>query len=188
MCLSITLEGADVLPVASKGVAEDWCATGQQLGEHVRRPVHLLICRDLGEHLRLHDVDPRVDGVGEHLAPRRLLEEAVDASVLVADDDAVLERVRHRLQPDGDEGAAGAVEVQHPAEVGVGKRVAGQHQECVVAQRSLGVLHASGGAERTLLGGVLQAHSELVAVAEVVPDERGEELQRDDRVGYPVAT
>jgi len=57
------------------------------------------------QHLGIEHVDPRVDRVREDLSPRRLLEEALDAAVLVGDDDPELERVRDRLEPDRD-GAA----------------------------------------------------------------------------------
>jgi len=178
----VAVEGPDVFPVAVEGVTEDRRPSGQQAREHVRRPVHLLVGRQLGENLRLHDVDAGVDRVGEHLPPRRLLEEPVDPALVVADDDAVLERVRHRLQPDGHQRTAGPVELEHAAEVGVGERVTGEHQERVVPQRGLSVLHASRGPQRSLLGGVLQAHPEFLAVAEVVPDEGGEELDGHHRL------
>ena len=53
------------------------------------------------QDLRLKHVDPGVDRVGEDLAPRRLLEEALDTSLLVRDDDAELQRVVDGLQTDG---------------------------------------------------------------------------------------
>ena len=53
-------------------------------------------------------------------------------------------------------------------------------------QRLLGVLDAAGGAERLLLGGVGELHAELFAVAEVVPDQRGQELHGHDGLGEPV--
>jgi hypothetical protein len=56
----------------------------------------------------------------------------------------------------------------------------------LVPQRVLGVPDAARGAERHLLGGVLQAHPELLAVTEVVTDERGEELDGHDGLIEPV--
>ena len=72
------------------------------------------------------------------------------------------------------------VELDQVGEVDVGERVAGDDEEGLVAQRVLGVLDAAGGAERRLLGGVVQRHAELLAVAEVVADQAGEELHGDD--------
>ena len=40
--------------------------------------------------------------------------------------------------------------------------------------------------ERHVLGGVLQAHADVLAVAEVVPHHRGEELHGDHRLGETV--
>ena len=62
--------------------------------------------RDVVEHLRLEHVDAGVDGVGEDLAPTRLLEEAFDASLFVHDDHAELQRVLDALQGDGHQGLA----------------------------------------------------------------------------------
>ena len=96
--LAVLLEVPDVLPVAVHDVAVDGPALLEQereqlLGEVVRRPLG-----NVAEHLGLDHVDAGVDRVGEHLRPGRLLEEALDAAVLVGDDDAELERVVHALQ------------------------------------------------------------------------------------------
>ena len=56
----------------------------------------------------------------------------------------------------------------------------------LVAELVGGVLDAAGRAERRLLGGVVQAHAELVAVAEVVADQGGQELHGDDGLGEAV--
>src|ERR1700753_1830532 len=56
----------------------------------------------------------------------------------------------------------------------------------VLAQRVFGVLDAARGAERHLLGRVLQVHPEVFAVGEVVTDQGGQELDGHDGVGEPV--
>ena len=58
--------------------------------------------------------------------------------------------------------------------------------QTLVAQQVLGVLDAARRAERSLLGGVAEPHAELLAVAEVVADEAGEELHRHDGLGEAV--
>jgi hypothetical protein len=68
------------------------------------------------------------------------------------------------------------VEADQTGQVHVGERVAGDDQEGLVPQGVLRVPHTARGAQRHLLGGVLQAHAELLAVTEVVPDKGGEEL------------
>ena len=138
------------------------------------------------EDLRLHHVDAGVDGVGEHLAPGRLLEEALHPVVVVDDGDAELERVGHPGQADGDQRALVVVELDQVGEVEVGERVAGDDEEGVVAQQVLGVLDAAGRAERRLLGGVVQRHAEVFAVAEVVAHQAGQELHGDHGLGEAV--
>ena len=177
---------ADVLPVAIRDIAVQRGVPLEQLGEHVTGPVDHPAGRDLAEHLGLHDVHPGVDRVGEHLAPGRLLEEPLDPPVLLGDHDAEFERVGHPGQPDGDQRALVLVEVDHRGQVHVGQRVAGDDQEGLVTQRVLGVPDAARGTERHLLGGVLQAHAEFLAVAEVVADQRGQELDGDDGLGEAV--
>ena len=109
--LPVLVEVADVLPVAVEHVAVDRPAHLEQQWEELLREVVRPVARDVPQHLRLEHVDAGVDRVGEDLAPRRLLEEALDAAVLVGDDDAELERVLDRLEPDRDRGALLAVEV-----------------------------------------------------------------------------
>ena len=177
---------ADVLPVAVGDPAVQRRAVLQQLGEHVSRPVDDLAGRHVREHLRLHHVDAGVDGVGEDLAPGRLLQESLDLAVVVDDDDAELQRIGHPRQRDRHEGVVVLVELNQIRQVDIGQRVPGDHQERLVPQRVLGVLHAAGGAEWRLLGRVLQAHAEVLAVAEVVPHDRRQELHGHDGLGEPV--
>ncbi len=178
--------GADVLPVAAGDVAVQRGALGQQLGEHVGRPVDGHPGGDLVEDLRLHHVHAGVDGVGEDLPPGGLLQEALHPALLVDDDDAELQGVRDALEADGDEGAVLLVEPDQVGQVDVGQRVAGDHQEALVAQLVGGVLHTARRAERDLLRGVVEAHAELVAVAEVVAHQGGQELDGDDGLGEAV--
>ncbi len=178
--------GADVLPVAVRDVAVQRRPAGEQLREDVTGPVHRLARRHLGEHLGLHHVQAGVDRVREHLAPGGLLQEPLDLAVLLGDHDAELQRVGHLGQRHRDQRALVLVEADQVGEVHVGEGIAGDDQEGLVPQRLPGVPHAARGAERHLLGGVLQAHPELLAVAEVVPDEGGEELDGHYRLVEPV--
>jgi len=81
------------------------------------------------EHLRLDDVDAGVDRVGEDLTPSRLLQEALDAPLLIDDHHSELEGVRHALERDGDESLPLLVETDHLGQVEVGERIAADDQE-----------------------------------------------------------
>ena len=133
------------------------------------------------QHLGLEHVDAGVDGVGEHLAPRRLLEEALDPALVVGDDDAELERVVDRLEPDGDGAALLAVERDERAQVDVAERVARDDEEGVV-ERIACQPDRAGGAERQLLDRVLDVQAEGLAGAEVAADRLRQERERDDDV------
>ena len=74
-----------------------------------------------------------------------------------------------------------AVRLHDLAEVDVGERVAGDHEERLV-ELVHRVADRTRGAERRLLGRVPHAHAELRAVAEVVADVVREERDRDDDV------
>ena len=126
---------------------------------------------DVVEDLGLEHEDAGVDGVAEHLAPRRLLEEALDRAVLVGDDDAELERVLDVHEADGGQRLVLVVEVDDATEVDVGEHVARDHEEPLVEVLH-GIAHRPGGAERRLLGRVDDADAELAAVAEVGADAR----------------
>ena len=177
----VGLEGADVLPVAVGHVAVEPLAGGQGGRERLAREVDGLPLGDEVEDLRLEDVDAGVDGVAEHLAPGRLLQEPLDRPVLVGDDDAELERVLDRLEGQGGQAPVGVVEVDDGAEVDVGQDVAGDDEEPLV-ELVLGVAHRTGRAERGRLGGVDHAHAELGPVAEVGADGVGHEGHGDHDV------
>ena len=140
---------------------------------------------DVVEHLRLDDVDAGVGVVAEDLAPRRLLEEALDVSLVVGDHDPVLERVRHGVEHDRGVRAALGVRAHHRGEVDVGERVAADHQEGVVEQVG-GVAHAARGAERPVLDDVLDLHVEVGAVAEAVANLGAEVGERHHHLGDAV--
>src|SRR5665648_282917 len=173
-------QAADVLPVALGDVAVQRRAHLEELGEQVLAEVEGFVGRDVIEHLRLEHVDARVDRVAEHLAPSGFLEETLDAAFVVDHHDAELERVLDALECDGDHGAALLVKGDDLAEVEVGEGVAADDDEGVVPEMVLGQLDAAGGAGRRLLDGVLHAHAEGGAVAEVVADDLGKEHERDD--------
>ncbi len=179
-------ERADVLPVALQHRADQLLVGSEQRREHVAREVDGPLSGDVVEHLRLEDVDARVDRVGEHLTPRRLLQEPFDGAVVAGDHDAVLERVLHPHQADRRQRAVIAVSLDDGAEIDVGEHVAGDHEERVI-ELVHRVSHRPGGAERRLLGRVGHAHAELRAVTEVVPDVVRHERHRDDDLVDPMA-
>ena len=185
--LAVLLDRPDVLPVLvlRHDVAVQRRALGQQLGEQLLREVVGLALRDAVEQLRLDHVDAGVDRVGEDLSPRRLLEEALDAPLVVDDHDAELERVVDRLECDRRERAALAMEPDDLADVEVAERVARDDDERLVEQL-LRVAHRSGGAEGLLLDRVLDAYAQGAAVAQVAADHLRHEGERHDDVVDPV--
>ena len=137
------------------------------------------------QDLRLEDVDARVDRVGEHLAPRGLLQESLDPPFVVTDDDAELEWVLHALEADRHRGAALLVEFDQRGEVDVAERVARDDEERVV-ERFRGQAHRARRAGRRLLDRVLHPDAEGVAVAEVCPDRLRHEREGHEHVVDPV--
>ena len=178
---AVRLERADVFPVPLGDVAVHGVAGFEQRGKHVAGEVDHLTLGYVFEHVGLEHVDPGVDGVGEHLAPRGLLEEALDGAVGLGDHDAELERIVHVLQRDRGRGTGVAVGLDERGEVDVGEDVTRDHEEGVV--ELLGrVAHRTGGAERRVLGGVPHGHAEVGPVTEVVADLVGQEGHGDDDV------
>ena len=174
--LHVLLQAAHVLPVAVADHAVERLAHVEQLGEQVVAEVVGLALGDVVEDLGLEHVDAGVDRVGEHLAPSRLLQEALDAPLLVDDHHAELERVLHARERDGDHRFALLVEVDDLGEVEVGEGVAADDQERLV-QKVLGQADGPGGAGRRLLHRVVDVHPQAAAVPEVVADEPGQEGQ-----------
>ena len=185
MRAEVGLERPDVLPVAIAHVAIEAFAGSQRRRERLTGEVHGLALGDEVEDLGLEHVDPGVDCVAEHLAPRGLFQEPFDRAVLVGDDDAELQRVLDRLEGQGGQSPVAVVEVHHLAQVDVGEDVAGDDEEPLV-ELVHGVSDGARRAERGGLGGVHHADAELGAVAEVGPDGVGHEGHRDDDVLEPV--
>ena len=97
---AVRLERADVFPVAVDDGSEQLQAAVEHGREHVAREVDDLALGDELEHARVEHVDARVDRVGEHLAPGRLLEEPLDRAVGAGDHDAEVDGVLDPLQRD----------------------------------------------------------------------------------------
>ena len=175
------VEVADVLPVALRDVAVERSTHLEEEREELLREVERPALRHMAQHLGIEDVDAGVDRVREDLAPRRLLEEALDAPVLVGDDDPELERVVDALQADRDERLLLLVEADERAEVDVAERVPGDDEERLV-ERALGELHRAGRAHRRLLDGVADRDALALPRAEVAADRLRHEGERDDDV------
>ena len=91
----VGLERPHVLPVAVDDRADQRKLLLEHGGEDVAE-VDDLVGADEIEDAGLEDVDARVRGIGEHLAPARPLEEALDAAVGTGDHDRELEQVLDR--------------------------------------------------------------------------------------------
>jgi len=175
-----------VLPVPIRDVPEEPVPPRQHLREDVPAPVEALLRRDEGEHLRFQDVDAGVHRIGEDFPPRRLFEETGDPSVLLRNDDSVLERVGDPGEHDRGGGFSLPVEFDRPGEVDIGDDVGADDQEGVVDPR-LGVLD---GSRRPVIG--LRAHIVDLDVPEgSVPKIGGNflgvEIQEDFQVDDPGA-
>ncbi len=168
----ILLQVTDVLPVAVDDGAVERLAELEELGEELLAEVVLLPRRDVLEDLGLEHVDAGVDRVGEDLPPRRLLEEALDAPLVVDDDHPEVERVLDAFEGDGHHGATTLVLVDDGAEVEVGEGVARDDDERL-PQLGFGVLDAPRRAQRLLLDRVAQVDTQRLAVAEVAADDLG---------------
>src|SRR6185312_5081932 len=161
------VEVADVLPVAVHHVAVHRPAHLEQVREELLREVVRTIRRHVLQHFGLEHVDARVDRVREHLAPRRLLEEPFDPSIVVCDDAPELERIVDRLEPDRDGRSLLLVEGNELREVDVAERIAGDDEERLV-ELLRGQPDGARGAERRLFDRVADLHSERLSLAEVV--------------------
>ena len=91
--LKVALDAADVAPVTPSHRCPERVPAPQHLWKDVLRPVAGLTVGAVVENGRLNHIDPGVDLVAEHLAPRRLLQEALDATVGSGDHHPVLERI-----------------------------------------------------------------------------------------------
>lgn len=184
--LHIALVRTDVLPVALRDIAVDGLALLHQLREDVTGPVDGDIGFDVVEDLRLHHIDAGVHRVREDLAPGRLLQEALDLSLFVDDGDAEFQRVGHPGQAHRDQCALLLVEVDEIRQVEVGEGITRDDEKGIVLESLLGVLDAARGTEGLLLIGIGELHPELLAVAEIVPDQRGQELHGYDGLIEPM--
>ena len=179
--LPVLVEVPDVLPVALGHVAVERPAHLEQEREELLGEVVRPVFGDMAQDLGLEHVDARVDRVGEDLAPGRLLEEALDAAVVVGDHDPELERVRDALEADRDQRLLLPVEADQVAEVDVAERVAGDDEERLV-ERLLRELHGAGGAGGRFLDRVADGDAVGLAVTEVAADGLRHEGERDDDV------
>jgi hypothetical protein len=139
----------------------------------------------VAQRLGLEHVDAGVDRVREDLAPRGFLQETLDPTLLIGDDDSELERVLDRLEPDRDGGALLPVHVDQLGQVDIAERVAGDDEEGLVEPVARQP-HRTGSAQRRLLDRVLDVQAQALTVAEVATDRLGHEGDRDDHVVEPV--
>ena len=185
------LQGAYVLPVVVRDVAVERTTLLEELREELFGEIVLAVfgVGDLVHHRGFQEVDAGVHGVGEDLSPGRLLEEARDPAVLLGYDDAEVQRVLDALEDHGGLGALLLVELDEAAEVGVGQGVAAYDEQPLAfeAQLLLGHLHGARRPGGRVLDRVAHVDAPVRAVAEVVPDLIGQELQRDGDVRKAMA-
>src|SRR6266540_745065 len=167
--LPVLIQVTDVLPVAFGDVAVNRPPHLQEEREELLGEVEGPVIRDVTQHLGVEDVDPRVDRVGEDLAPRRLLEEALDPAVGIRDHDPELERVVDVLQADRDHGFLLLVEAHELAQVDVAERVTGDDEKGLL-ERALGELDRAGRARGRFLHGVADGDPVRLPRSEIAAD------------------
>ncbi|CAB4808815.1 unannotated protein [freshwater metagenome] len=166
----VRLERADVLPVAGGHGTVERPPVGQQCREHLAAEVHRATRLDVVEHGWLEHIDARVDRVREHLAPRWLLEEALDRAVVASNNDPELERVVHRGEGDRRHCTLVLVVLNNCRQVDVGDHVARDHDEAVIFEEIHRIAHAARRPEGYRFVHVGDAHAEVAAVPEVLLD------------------
>ena len=172
-------------PVALGHIAVEPPPLSHHQGEKVLAEIEIPPGGDQVQHGGLQHVDPGVHRIAEHLAPGRLLQEAADPAVRLGDDDAVLERVLHPREQDGEIRIAVAVKGDGRSQVEVGEHVAADDQERTV-EEGCRVLHRP---HRPVIldgGDVRHLHPERRPVPEVVLDQRGLEMEQRHKVRDPV--
>ena len=143
----------------------------------------------IGDRRGLEQVDACVYGVGEDLPPGRLLQKTRDAPVLLGYDDAEIQGVLDALEDHRGLGALLLVELDEPAQVGVGQGVAANDEQALAleAELLLGHLHGARGPRWRVLDGVADVYIPVRTVAEVVPYLIRHELQGDGDIREAVA-
>ena len=101
----------------------------QHQREEVLGKVEVFPSGDVFEDLRFQHIDAGVDGIGDHLAPARLLQKLGDAFFLVGDHHAELQRVLDRGQGDGGHCLVVVMKIHDLLEVEIGQQVAADYQE-----------------------------------------------------------
>ena len=172
VCLLVLLEVADVGPVRVDDVAAEFRAVAQHLGKQIFREIVVAAAGHSLEDRGLEHVDAGVDRIGEHLAPRRLLEEARDAAGFVGDDDAELQGVRDALQRDRNGVPFALVMFDERGEIDVGERIARDDEERFAGQQLVGHLDGAGGAEGRIFDHVLHRYAEVGAASDDVLHHR----------------
>ncbi len=157
----------------------------EQPREELLREVERTVVGHVAEDRGIEDVDAGVDRVREHLTPRGLLQEALDAPVLSRDDDAEVERVVDCLERDRHGSFAFGVEAHQCRQVEVGERVARDDEERLV-ESPCRKPHRTRRPHRRRLQRVVDRGAERFSVAEVRLDRLGQEGQGDGDVGQPV--
>src|SRR5450830_1343114 len=199
--LPVILDGADVDPVELPGLAVKGHALLGQQREQLRADVERPVRRDQVDHFGLEDVDARADAVRLGYFRRRLFLELGDASVCVADDDAVARHLVQRdfARDDGGQRALAAMFEQGRLQVQVDQCVAAEHDRRLVEEAAelLDLLHAAGRAQglghdfavvvRVALEGIADLDTELVAFAEIFLDLFMQVADVDHDFGHAIA-
>ena len=132
MHVHVALAAADVAPVAVSDDAVDRMAIRHQAREELGGEIERCTFRDVVEHPRLNDVDAGVDRIAEDLAPRRLLQEALDAASFVRDHNAEVERIGDPFERDSDRAALLLVIPHDFVKIDVGYRISGDDEERLI--------------------------------------------------------
>ena len=92
---AILRQVAYVFPIAFDDVAIERRFGVQEQRKEIFGKIEIAVRWDMFEHRRLQKINARVDCVRKHFAPGWLFQETLDTVILVDDNDAISERVRH---------------------------------------------------------------------------------------------
>src|SRR5690349_17494795 len=86
----------NITPISTgRNVAIERVAFPQHHGKEFLTEVKLFVLLKVRKHLRVENIDARIDGITKNFTPTRLLQELRDMPALIGNDDTILQRIMH---------------------------------------------------------------------------------------------
>jgi len=181
MGVSVLSEVSHVAPVSVHPTAHKRAGALEEDGEKVAAEVEHPRPWNMADDVRPQNVDARVDRIPEHLIRSRLLHKPVHPAVSVHLDQPELRRVVHFVHQQRRSGASAMVEANGACQVEICHGIAGQHNECVVEERSE-IRQASGSPSGLALNIVCDVDALPGPVPQPLHDLGGFVGNRDDNI------